>query len=217
MGLARSIQDRLIARTYGRNEYQSRRLRAYYRRHYDIDIGMYSTGCFDRWRIPPGSRIGRYCSFARSARLLDGNHPMDALSTHPYFYLSRFGLMDEDKAEIWPPVVEDDVWLGHNCTILPSCHRIGRGAVIGAGAIVGKDVPPYAIMVGSPARLVRYRFPEETIAAIEATRWWLLDKDDLQAALAKTPGFASHPTVENAAEFLAGLDRRPGSSAPDDR
>lgn len=202
MGLARSIQDKLAVRVLGRNEYESKSLRAYFRKHYDIEVGMYSIGAFDRWRIPPGSRIGRYCSIAKSARLLDANHPIDAISSHPYFYLKKFELVSEDRAEIRPPIIEDDVWLGHNCTIAPSCNRIGRGAVIGAGAVVMNDVPPYAVMVGAPAKLVRYRFSSETIAAIEATRWWTLDREELQAALKSSPTLAFRPSPEAAEQFL---------------
>ena len=207
MGLARSIQDKLMTRLFGRDEYESRSLRSYFKRQYGIEVGLYSIGAFDRWRIPPGTRVGRYCSIAKSARLLDANHPVDALSTHPYFYLKQFKMVGEDRAQIQPPILEDDVWLGHNCTIAPSCHRIGRGAVIGAGAIVMNDVPPYAIMVGAPAKLVRYRFPADVIAAIEATQWWLLDKDELSKALTKAPTIATAPSREAALQFLAGQGR----------
>lgn len=207
MGLARSIQDKLMTRLFGRDEYESQTLRRYFKRQYGIEVGLYSIGAFDRWRIPPGTRVGRYCSIAKSARLLDANHPLDALSTHPYFYLKEFGVVDEDRAQIRPPVIEDDVWLGHNCTIAPSCHRIGRGAVIGAGAIVMSDVPAYAIMVGAPAKLVRYRFPPDVIAAIEATQWWLLDKDDLIKAVANAPAIAFAPSRDEALRFLAGQGR----------
>lgn len=207
MGLIRSIQDKLVTRFLGRNEYESEPLRRYFSQQYGIEVGLYSIGAFDRWRVPPGSKIGRYCSIAKSARLLDANHPVDALSTHPYFYLKHFNVVDEDRAHIQPPVIEDDVWLGHNSTIAPSCHRIGRGAVIGAGAIVMNDVPPYAIMVGAPAKLVRYRFSPDVIAAIEATQWWLLDKDELTAALSSAPSIAFTPTRDAALQFLAGLGR----------
>lgn len=207
MGIFRSIVDRLAIRTLGRNEYESVALRRYFDRQYGIKVGLYSIGAFDRWRVPPGTVIGRYCSIAKSARLLDANHPTDALSTHPYFYLKDFGLVDEDQAEPRPPVIEDDVWLGHGCTIAPSCHRIGRGAIIGAGAVVMSDVSPYAIMVGAPAKLARYRFPAELIEALEASQWWLLDKDELARALKQAPGFALHPSRDAAQAFLAATGR----------
>ncbi|WP_293899832.1 LnmK family bifunctional acyltransferase/decarboxylase [Phenylobacterium sp.] len=207
MPIIRTIIDKVMTRVIGRDEYTSGVLRRYFRRTYDIDIGLYTLGAFDRWRIPPGSRIGRYCSIAGTARLLDGNHPMDSLSTHPYFYLKSFGMVPGDQAIIQAPVVEDDVWLGHNSTITPGCHRIGRGAVIGAGAVVMSDVPAYAIMTGAPAKLVRYRFPPEVVDAVTATQWWLLEKPALEAALKQAPGFALTPSRENANLFLRALGR----------
>jgi virginiamycin A acetyltransferase len=196
-----------MCRVFGRNEYESVTLRRYFERQYGIKVGLYSIGAFDRWRIPPGTVIGRYCSIAKSARLLDANHPVDALSTHPFFYVKEFGLVDEDQAQLRPPVVEDDVWLGHNCIITPSCHRIGRGAIVGAGAVVMSDVPPYAIMAGAPARLIRYRFSPETIAALEASEWWRFDKDDLKRNLARAEGFALAPSRETGLAFLTATGR----------
>lgn len=207
MGLLRSIMDRAMVRIHGRNEYESQTLRSYFKRTYDIEIGLYTFGAFDRWRVPPGSRIGRYCSFSRTVRLLDANHPMDALSTHPYFYLAGLGVVAADRAELRPPVVEEDVWLGHNAIITAGCNRIGRGAVVGAGAVVTKDVPPYAIVMGLPAKIIRYRFDPETIAAIEATQWWQLDRPELAAAVRAVPEFAFRPGPESARAFLKAAGR----------
>ena len=72
-------------------------------------------------------------------------------------------------------------WLGANVLILPGCHRIGRGAVVAAGAVLTKDVPDYAVVGGSPARLIRYRFDPQGIASAEATRWWLHEPADVAA------------------------------------
>jgi virginiamycin A acetyltransferase len=207
MAIIRTLIDKYMLRTAGRNEYESLALRRYFQRTYNIRVGLYSIGAFDRWRVPPDTIVGRYCSIAKSSRLLDGNHPIDQLSTHPYFYLKQFGIVDVDKAVVQAPVVEDDVWLGHNCTIMPGCHVIGRGAIVGAGAIVMGDVPRYAIMSGAPAKLVRYRFAPEVIEAVEATQWWTLDKPQLEAALRQAPGFATNPTRENANAFLRALGR----------
>jgi virginiamycin A acetyltransferase len=214
MPIIRTIIDKLMTRLVCRDEYQSLALRRYFERTYGIKIGLYTFGAFDRWRIPPNSTIGRYCSFAHTARLIDANHPMGALSTHPVFYLKDFGVVDEDLAKLQPTIVEDDVWLSHNCTITPGCQRIGRGAVIGAGAVVTTDVPPYAIMVGMPAKLVRYRFPPDIIEAIEATEWWTLDKQDLATALRQAPGFATSPTREGANLFLRAVGRAELPTAP---
>lgn len=211
MGLYRSLVDKAMVRLNAKREYESAELRAYFKRHYDIEVGLYTIGPFDRWRVPPGSRIGRYCSIARTSRLLDADHPMDSLSTHPYFYLSEFGVIPNDQLKLTPPVVEDGVWIGHNAIVTPGCNRIGRGAIIGAGAVVMQDVPPYAIVTGAPAKLVRYRFDPDTIAVIEATRWWELDREGLAAAVRAAPEFALHPRRASVEAFVKGL---PGVTLP---
>ncbi|WP_394764412.1 LnmK family bifunctional acyltransferase/decarboxylase [Phenylobacterium sp.] len=196
-----------MTRVIYRDEYNSLELRRYFERTAGLKVGLYTLGAFDRWRLPPNTVVGRYSSIAKSARLIDANHPIDALSTHPYFYLKEFGLSATDRANVQAQVVEDDVWLGHNCTVTPGCHVIGRGSIVGAGAVVMSDVPRYAIMAGAPAKLVRYRFAPDVIEAVEATEWWLLDKPDLEAALRQAPGFAFAPTRENANQFLAAIGK----------
>lgn len=71
------------------------------------------------------------------------------------------------------------VWVGNGANILAGCKTIGNGAVIGAGAVVTHDVPPYAIVVGNPAKILRYRLTPEQIEKVEASKWWELDKDEL--------------------------------------
>jgi UDP-3-O-[3-hydroxymyristoyl] glucosamine N-acyltransferase len=103
---------------------------------------------------------------------------------HPYFYDPIWGLTEARRIESRLLVVEDDVWVGHNVVILPSCRRIGRGAVIAAGAIVTQDVPAYAIVAGIPARKLRDRFNPETVAAIEASGWWTCEPHRARKLLA---------------------------------
>ena len=198
--------DRWLVRLI-RNHRDSRFLRRYFAARHDIVIGNYTFGAFDRWRMSAGTRIGRYGSIAESARIVDANHPMDALSTHPCFYLQAWGLIDADRVAATPIVVEDDVWLGHNSIVLPGCKHIGRGAVVGAGAVVTKDVLPYAIMAGVPARIVRFRFAPDVIAAIERTRWWEHDVAELRLAAQAAPTFLTEPDVAGAAMFGAALLR----------
>lgn len=205
MALSDTLIDQLLLRFAPGGEYESRLLRDRFRKRWDLDIGMYSYGCFDRWRLPPGTSVGRYCSLARSVRFVEADHPLDALTTHPFLYDPGFGLSNESRLPVNRQVVEDDVWIGHNAIILPGCTRIGRGAAIAAGAVVRTDVPPYAVMAGVPARLIRYRFPPETIAAIEATGWWKLDKAALARGLAAVPDFAWKPDPDSAARFSAAV------------
>lgn len=208
-GLIASQLEKLMIRLHARNEAESAWLRAHFARRYDILIGQYSYGCFDRWRIPLKTRIGRYCSFAKSARILDANHPLDALTTHPVLYEKRYGVVDRDLMDPPAIIVEDDVWMSHNATVTPGCKFIGRGAVIGAGAVVTKDVPRYAIMAGVPARQIGTRFSDEVIQAIEASRWWLNDKHTLRAWLARDPEAVNRPSAA-ALERLVGGGGRDG-------
>ncbi len=69
--------------------------------------------------------------------------------------------------------------MGQNAIILPSCNIVGDGAIIAAGAVVTKDVPPYAIVAGNPAKILRYRLTPEQIEKVQASQWWLLDKESL--------------------------------------
>lgn len=203
MGLVRSALERVKLKLLRRNEYENLELRRWFARDFGVEVGLYSYGCFDRWRIPARTRIGRYCSFAKTARVLDANHPFDALSTHPFLYERRFGLVDKDLIDPEWIVIEDDVWVSHNATITPGCKHIGRGAIIGAGAVVTKDVPAYAIVVGMPATVIRYRFPPEMQAAIEASRWWEMDKAELAALARRDPDLLLKPTVEKLTELSA--------------
>lgn len=203
MGMIDKVVERLKLRLLTRNEYESLELRTWFAEKFGVEVGLYSYGCFDRWRMPARTRIGRYCSFAKSARILDANHPLDALTTHPFLYEKRFGLVERDVIDPEWIVIEDDVWVSHNATITPGCKHIGRGAIIGAGAIVTKNVPAYAIVAGVPATIARYRFDAETQAAIEATRWWELDKDALRVLVRTVPQVLLKPNAANMAELRA--------------
>ena len=75
--------------------------------------------------------------------------------------------------------ITDDVWIGHGATIVSTCHHIGNGAVVAVGAVVTKDVPPYAIAGGVPTRILRYRFDEDVQAKLEASKWWELTPEEL--------------------------------------
>jgi acetyltransferase-like isoleucine patch superfamily enzyme len=188
-----SLIERVRVRLWLRHEYESLALRAYAARHWQLEVGLYSYGCFDRWRFPARTRIGRYCSFAKSVRILDANHPMESLTTHPFLYEAKFGVIPADRLDPAWLEIGDDVWIGHNAIITPGCKAIGRGAIIGAGAVVTADVPPYAVMTGLPARHRRDRFDAATIAAIEASRWWEGDKASLKALVDSRPDAAFHP------------------------
>ena len=122
--------------------------------------------------------IGKFCSIACGAKFLmtSGNHAMGSLSnyTFPVFF-DEWGLSGADITRAWDNkgdiVIGNDVWIGYEALIL-SGVTIGDGAVIGARAVVTKDVPPYTVVGGVPARPIRKRFDEETIARLEKLQWW---------------------------------------------
>ena len=127
-----------------------------------------------------GITIGRYVSFATGVRIFLQNHPLQKLSTHPLFY---HGSNDGSQAADLPLGsldIGNDVWIGCNALILPGCRRIGNGAVIGAGAVVTKDVPDFSVVVGNPAKRIRDRFPAEIVERIQASKWWLMPIEEVQ-------------------------------------
>jgi len=195
VGLVKSLVDKVRLYLLRRKQFYSIELRDHFRTKHRIDVGLYSYGCFDQWRMPGPIRIGRYCSFANTVRSAPINHLMDAMTTHPALYERAFGVVDKDIEWDEVLVIEDDVWVGHNVMILPGCKRIGRGAVIGAGAVVTKDVEAYAIMAGNPARKLRYRFEPELIAALEASRWWELDLAQLRKLVDERSDLVYAPQV----------------------
>lgn len=204
MGIVSKVTEHVRLRLWRRRQHDNTALRAYFRERYRIDVGMQSYGCFDQWRMPGPIRIGRYCSIASTVRSAPINHPVDAMTTHPALYERKFGVVDTDIH--WDAVLDigDDVWIGHNVMILPGCKNIGRGAVVGAGAIVTKDVPAYAIVAGNPARKLRDRFAPELVAALEASRWWELDPPELRALVRENRELVYHPTAASVNEWTKG-------------
>lgn len=133
--------------------------------------------------------MGRFCSIGQNLRVGEGMHPTDWLSTHPFQYGAAewFKFWPEHK-EFSPelslpskpaPVIGNDVWTGANVTIMRGVV-IGDGAVIGAGAVVTKSVEPYSIVGGVPAKVIRKRFDDETIARLLRVRWWDYSMTTLQ-------------------------------------
>lgn len=190
---ARAIERARIWR-WQRDPFTSQPLRRWFRERHRVDVGLYSYGCFDQWRMPGPLVVGRYCSIAKTARSAPINHPIEAITTHPALYERKFGVVDADIHYEDPQVIEDDVWIGHHAIILPGCRRIGRGSIIGAGAIVTRDVPRYAVVAGNPARVLRERFPRDVQAALEQSRWWELDLVALRTLVSDNPALAYHPT-----------------------
>lgn len=128
--------------------------------------------------------IGKFCSIGPNLVCGWGIHPIDGISTSPVFYSvhqqAGFTYCKKNKAvEIKPVTIGNDVFIGANVTILDGV-TIGDGAVIGAGAVVSKDIPPYAVAIGCPIKVVKFRFPKETIKKLLDLKWWNKNEKTLQ-------------------------------------
>ena len=122
--------------------------------------------------------IGKFCSIACGAKFLfnSANHKIASLSTYTFpLFFEEWGLEKENVAQAWDQkgdiIIGNDVWIGYEAVILPGV-TIGDGAVIGCRAVVTKDVPPYTIVGGVPAKPIRKRFDEETIKELQKIKWW---------------------------------------------
>ena len=136
----------------------------------DSDFESHVTHLYD-WN---GDRlvIGKFCQIASGVEFVmnGANHQMNAVTTFPFYTLEG------------DTVIGNDVWIGQNAVILPGVH-IGDGAIIGANAVVGSDIPPYTIAVGNPARAIRKKFDEEMISLLEKFSWWDKPIEEINALI----------------------------------
>lgn len=153
-------------------ECNSKTLRIIYRKYYKIHIGLYSYGCFNYNSIDPYTTIGRYCSINNTVAIRNRNHPIGFKSTHPFFFNSKLGYCKKEIIDYSPIEIGNDVWIGQHVIILPSVQKIGDGAIIGAHSVVTKSIPPYSIVVGNPARVIKFRFSNDIIAKLLDEKWW---------------------------------------------
>jgi virginiamycin A acetyltransferase len=131
-------------------------------------------------------QIGSFCSIAPDVVIGGGVHPVsEFVSTSPVFYsrgaqcgktFTAQTLFQEYKNT----QIGSDVWVGYRSVVLPGVS-VGHGAVVGAGAVVTRDVPPYAVVAGAPARIIRFRFREDVVNRLLASSWWFREIDDLKA------------------------------------
>ncbi|HWU25145.1 MAG TPA: CatB-related O-acetyltransferase [Rhizomicrobium sp.] len=137
-----------------------------------------------RSELPTTVKIGRYCSLAPFVAVPIPRHNIDLVTTSAFTFGSPFSPVvaaindfkpDFNEPLPFPqkpmPVIEHDVWIGQSAQIMPGV-TIGTGAVVASGAVVTKNVPPYAIVGGNPAKIIRMRFPERTVAKLLESKWW---------------------------------------------
>lgn len=140
-------------------------------------IGKYTT-------VSNCSAIGSFCSISAYVRIGLMSHPQDFISTSPVFYAKRRGWVERDtfaEDEGKTIVIGNDVLISSGAMIRNGVS-IGHGAIIGAGAFVDKDVPPYAIVAGVPAKIIRYRFDEALIERLLRSEWWNRSDEEIRAA-----------------------------------
>ena len=132
-------------------------------------------------------QIGKFCSIACGAKFLfnSANHTLSSLSTYPFpLFFEEWGLEKKDVTNAWDNkgdiVIGNDVWIGYETVVLAGV-TIGDGAIIGTRAVVTKDVPPYTIVGGVPAKPIKKRFPEDIISALLDIQWWNWSEEKIAA------------------------------------
>jgi acetyltransferase-like isoleucine patch superfamily enzyme len=164
-------------------------------------IGSFS---FTSSGVDPAQIIGRYCSISWNLKIMATNHPLDFVSTSQFSYDqysiqfrqciadsggTAFGFSHESRTRANRddlPLIGHDVWIGQD-VILARGITLGHGCVVAAGSVVTKSVPPYAIVGGNPAKLIRMRFPEDLVRRLLASRWWQYKFNDFNGMRHENP------------------------------
>ena len=147
----------------------------------DSYIGNHtSIGRYDKIRE---ADIGKYCSLSWDCTIGAPTHPYKTVTTCALTYRKEYGVVDHDSYFLQKrTIIGNDVWIGCDVTLISGVH-IGDGAIIGAGAVVTKDVPPYEIWGGVPAKRIGSRFDKETIDILEEIQWWNWSTEELVSCI----------------------------------
>lgn len=154
-------------------------------------------------QLPPHVSMGRYCSIASGVEFIESEHPTDWATSHPFSYspnglqglreyllaegLTSFPLFPADQFAPAPVVFGHDVWVGQGAMFSPGV-TVGDGAIVAARSMVTRDVPPYAIVGGVPARVIRMRFPDSLLERLQGLAWWRFGPDVLHPLDVRNPG-----------------------------
>lgn len=163
------------------------------------NIGKNTYSATDLVVQSENTSIGSFCSIGEKVVLGHGKHPLNFLSTSPYFYFTNIKWKREDMPshdEFWdlePINIGNDVWIG-NDVFVKNGVKISDGAIIGAKSVITKDVPPYAIVAGAPAKIIKYRFDENIIKELLELKWWELDDEIIKQI--------PYDNIEEAIKFL---------------
>lgn len=127
------------------------------------------------------SMIGRFCCLSWGLSIGGKNHNYHAVTSYPEYHFNRIlnGKSPIIESKFDDSIIGNDVWIGSNAVVLRGI-KVGDGAVIGAGAVVTHDVPPYAIVAGAPAKIIKYRFSKDVIDALIDLKWWDFDLENIK-------------------------------------
>ncbi|EJB5285257.1 CatB-related O-acetyltransferase [Vibrio vulnificus] len=184
------IKKKLCYKTHGKFKEGSRYISE---NRFGFVVGKYSYGYEQFWGKNNNGRylasIGSFTAVADNVIIAAGNHPIQFISLSGILYDRSFGFVDQnvsigDVTNNSKVVIGSDVWIGCNVTILPGV-KISDGAVVAAGSVVTKDVEPFSIVAGVPARHKKYRFTDDEISKLLQDKWWDKSDKDISSNLSK--------------------------------
>ncbi|WP_326493568.1 CatB-related O-acetyltransferase [Pseudarthrobacter sp. SL88] len=191
--MRRSVLGKLLCRAYTRAPFKNRllglvvrleggdmyslSLREILETHHGVTAGKFSYGSLlSIGHADRHTTIGNYVSVGPNVRRFGAAHPLNHAALHPLFYNPALGLVHADgDVDRTSCRIGHDAWIGANVTILPGCKSIGMGSVVGAGSVVTKDVPAFAIVAGNPAKIIAHRFTDDHQADIIKGEFWRLE------------------------------------------
>jgi acetyltransferase-like isoleucine patch superfamily enzyme len=196
------LQLHKLVRVYKTNINNFNQVRIFPRVNGSLKLGKFSLASNDAevrcYRGPKDVTVGKYSSIGKCYFIIDGNHNPSFASTYPFceLFISTKAPYNELKKSI--PTVGNDVWIGDEAYIYSGVN-IGDGAVVAGNSVVTKDVPPYSIVAGNPARIVKYRFDKNTIERYIKLEWWNLPDKVIADKLA--------PNLDDPIKFITIAER----------